>query len=75
MARIKYTLGIECQCCGNIVYDYSFWTVICQKCGTQLLTTRSSNDANLVVTSNAKVVTVKVTRKFFSKTYEKARDY
>lgn len=73
MARIEYTKGIECKCCGNIIYRLQDMHPLCQECGAHIISGYSKEDG-IKLTSEAKGVVVKVTHKFFFEKYEKVRD-
>lgn len=71
MARISYERGIKCKKCGKIIIaiDNPSFCVLCQGCGTHLADNDYENSA-LVVTNNAKIITVKVTHKLFHDIFE-----
>ena len=71
MARISYERGIKCKKCGKIIIaiDNPSFCVLCQGCGAHLADNDSENNA-LVVTNNAKIITVKVTHKLFHDIFE-----
>lgn len=71
MARISYERGIKCKKCGKIIIaiDNPSFCVLCQGCGAHLADNDYENNA-LVVTNNAKIITVKVTHKLFHDIFE-----
>ena len=71
MARISYEQGIKCKKCGKIIIaiDNPSFCVLCQGCGAHLANNDYENNA-LIVTNNAKIITVKVTHKLFHDIFE-----
>lgn len=72
MTKVKYGIGFECKCCGNIVCETKNYDAFCKECGAQII--EKSADGGWEPTNNANLISVKIICKFFSKTYQKASD-
>lgn len=70
MAHITYEQAIKCKQCGKLTMSIKRFqrTVLCQGCGTHIMTNLGNLEAE--VTENADIVAVKVTHKLFSDIYE-----
>lgn len=71
MAKISYTRGIKCKRCGKLYVTLNKYLrcFLCQNCGAYL--GNFDIEANcLTVEENGEIVTIKVTHKLFSETYE-----
>ena len=69
MPRIEFVEGIQCNKCGNIIIDPTILTpVLCQKCGTKIMSIDIKN--RTYSCKDSKSVIVKVTHKFFKDVYE-----
>lgn len=74
MAKISYMRGIKCKRCGElyVTFDKSSRYFLCQNCGAYL--GNFDIEANcLTVEEDGKIVTIKVTHKLFSETYEEIK--
>lgn len=71
MAKVTYERGIKCKKCGKICVSFNrnAHYVLCQGCGTHIMNFNPKSK-NGEVTENADIITVKVTHKLFSETYE-----
>lgn len=70
MARVTYEVGVKCKRCGKLLISFDRFqrTILCQGCGTHILTYLGNREAE--ATENAEKITVKVTHKLFSDIYE-----
>lgn len=70
MAKVTYERGIKCKRCGKICtsFDRGHY-ILCQGCGTHIMNFDLKSKKG-EITENADIITVKVTHKLFSKTYE-----
>lgn len=70
MAYVTFEQAIKCKRCGKLTASFNRFqrTVLCQGCGTHIMTYEGNLEAT--VTENANITTVKVTHKLFSDIYE-----
>lgn len=70
MAKVTYEVGLRCKQCGDVSITFNRYhrQILCQKCGAHIMNYYGGRRGK--VTDNAESVTVKVTRKLFSTTYE-----
>ena len=73
MARIEYQQGIECKCCGEIVYRVEDINRLCQKCGAEIVDEFSWKDG-VTLGKDGQGIVVKITHKLFSEKYVKVRN-
>lgn len=71
MARASYDRAIKCKKCGNFTMYFYRWQrrILCQGCGAYLADYNENGKCEYIE-SNAKIVTVKTTKKLFSTIYE-----
>ena len=71
MARISYKQALKCKKCGHFTLevDRSIRHVLCQGCGAHIMD-YDGNGHGEYIGENAEPVSVKVTHKLFSTTYE-----
>lgn len=71
MARISYETALKCKKCGSFTTEFYRWQrrILCQECGAYIAD-HDENGKCEYIANNAKLVTVKVTNKLFSKSYE-----
>lgn len=74
MARIEYKQGIECKCCGDIIYQIPRHQRLCQECGAQIIDD-VDNNYEVTLGKYGRGIVVEVTHKLFSDVYKKVRDY
>lgn len=70
MARIKYVEGVQCTRCGDIIANVAINTPeLCQECGAHIIDKDIPNRC-FTTAKYGKSVTVKVTSKLFTESYE-----
>jgi hypothetical protein len=74
MPKVEYKQGIECKCCGDIIYKIPMHQRLCQECGAQIIDDVDSN-YSVTLGKYGRGIVVKVTHKMFRDIYEKVRNY
>ena len=70
MARVKYVEGVQCVKCGNVIASLTIWTPeLCQECGAHIID-KDIQSRGFTTAKYGKSVTVKVTSKLFTESYE-----
>ena len=70
MARVKYVEGVQCTRCGNIIAELPVGIPeLCQECGAHIID-KDIQSRSFTTAKYGKSVTVKVTSKLFTESYE-----
>lgn len=74
MARVSFAKGLKCEQCGNISISFPRGRryLLCQGCGAHLAD-HIENEGIEIHSENAELITVKVTDRLFSTTYEEVK--